>query len=227
MRRYMKDLNVLIVEDEIVIYMHIMKTLQKLGFQNIKIVKSAKEAFEIMEKLHIDLVFSDIKIDGDTDGIELSKTLQKLYNTPIIFITAYKDEETLIRASEVDFVGYLLKPYRHDELEALIKIAISKYRLKSTNDFIYLNDYQYNKDTKELYYQEKSIHLTKKETLFIALMFTNLDILIDYETLDKSVWFEEYVSDNTRRTFIYRLKQKLPSLNLQIEKNLGIGLFSH
>lgn len=222
----MRDLNVLIIEDEIIIYMHIMKTLKNLGFKNIQIAHNAQEALNITKNSQIDLVFSDIKIDGDKDGIEVSKTIQILYNTPIIFITAYKDEETLIRASDVDFIGYLLKPYRHDELEALIKIAIAKHDLVQQKQLIKYKGYEYNPNKKELLYNNELVELTKKESLFISLIFTHIDSIVNYETIDKTVWFDQFVSDNTRRTFIYRVKNKLPQLNLKLEKNVGIGLLT-
>ncbi|MGE4418896.1 MAG: response regulator [Sulfurimonas sp.] len=225
--KIMERLNVLIVEDEIIIYINISQTLKRLGLKNIQIARNAQTALDIASKTKIDLLFSDIKIDGEIDGIEVSKTLQILYCTPVIFITAYKDEETLIRASGVDFIGYLLKPYRQDELEALIKIAIVKHELlKSKKSVIGLDDFVYNKTTKELFYQNIKVDLSKKEQLLIGLLFTNIDSFISYDTLNKTVWYESFVSDNTRRTFIYRIKQKLPNLNLKIEKNIGIGLFN-
>ncbi len=224
----MQNLNVLIIEDEIIIYMHITKTLKQLGFKNIQVAKDAQTAIEIAKKSKIDLVFSDIKIKGEIDGIETSQILQTLYGVPIIFITAYKDEETLLRASNVDFIGYLLKPYRQDELEALIKIAIIKYNLSlSQNSTITINKYTYNKITKELQYENEIINLTKKEHLFIALFTTNLNAIIPYNIIDKTVWYKDFVSENTRRTFIYRIKNKLKGLDFRIEKNIGIGLFEN
>lgn len=222
----MEHLHVLIIEDEIVIYMHITKTLKRLGFKNIHVARHAKDALLIASKYNIDLVFSDILIEGEVDGIEVSKQLQSLYGMPIIFITAYKDEATLTSVSGVDFIGYLLKPYRQDELEALIKIAIAKYALKkSQNDHIICGHFMYMKKTKELYSANQKIDLTKKESLFVSLLFTNLNMYIPYETLDKVIWCDSFVSDNTRRTFIYRVKQKLQYLNLKVAKNIGIGLF--
>ena len=223
----MKNLNVLIIEDEIIIYMHITKTLKQLGFKNIKVARDDQTALNIATTTKIDLVFSDIKIKGQLDGIEVSKTLQTLYGMPIIFITAYKDETTLIRASSINFIGYLIKPYRQDELEALIKIAIIKYELTpSENNLITLNEYTYNKITKELFYQNQIVELTKKEHLFISLFITNLDTIIPYNIIEQTIWYKNFVSENTRRTFIYRMKLKLKDLDFRIEKNIGIGLFN-
>ena len=48
---------------------------------------------------------------------------------PVVFITAYQDVKTLQHASDIDFVGYLVKPFREDELQTIINLAIFKYNL--------------------------------------------------------------------------------------------------
>lgn len=222
----MQKLNILILEDELVIALHISKTLKKIGFRNIFKATKSEEAFKIANENKIDLLFSDIKIDGDIDGIETVIILQNLYKIPVIFITAYTDKATLNRVCEIDFVGYLIKPYRVDELETLIFFAISKYKLlKDDINIINIQNYEYNKITKELIHNNTQIELTKKEQLFISLLFSNQNTIVPYEIIDQSIWQNSYVSDNTRRTFFYRIKQKLPDINFIMEKNIGIGLF--
>ncbi len=221
----MKNLNVLIVEDELIIYVHLKQTLTKLGLQHIHIAKDAKSAFEIAGKVKIDILFSDINIQGDTDGIETARTLQNLYKMPVVFITAYKDQDTLLRASEVDFIGYLLKPYRVDELEALIKLAIAKYELiNNSNSFIAINPYKFDKTKNRLLKDNQELKLSKKEQLFVALMFNSKGTIVPYDIIDETIWHENFVSESTRRTFIHRVKNKLTGLEFQIEKSVGIGL---
>ncbi len=221
----MKNLNVLIIEDELIIYVHLKKTLKKLGFEHIHIARDAKSAFDIARKTKIDMLFSDVNIEGDIDGINAAKTLQHLYKLAVVFITAYKDKDILLRASEVDFMGYLLKPYRVDELETLIVLAIAKYKLiNKTNDIVISNNYTFNKTNNKLSKDNKEIKLTKKEQLFIALMFNSKGNIVPYGVIDESIWHAGVVSDSTRRTFISRVKNKLIGLEFNIEKAIGIGL---
>lgn len=220
----MKNLNFLILEDELIIYMHISQSLKKFGIKNIHIARSSKEALEIASLNKIDILFSDIKIKGSVDGIETSKILQSLYNIPVIFITAHCEEDTLERASGVDFIGYLLKPYREDELETLIKLAISRFSIRNFNNISY-GSYIFDKKNNSLLKDGENILLSKKEKLFISLLFYNLNRIISYEIIDTTVWQDEMVSDNTRRTFLYRLKNKFQDIDIKIEKNIGIGLF--
>lgn len=67
----MNKLNILIIEDEIIIYMHIKKTLKNLGFINIHTARNSEEALSLASKVKIDILFSDIKIDGSIDGIDI------------------------------------------------------------------------------------------------------------------------------------------------------------
>lgn len=222
----MNSLNILILEDDLVISLHITKTLKKLGFRNIFKSSNANDALEIAHKNKIDLLFSDIKINGEIDGVDTAKILQSLYKLPVIFITAYNDKSTLNRVCEVDFVGYLIKPYRVDELETLIFFAISKFELlKDDINIIQIQNYEYNKMTKELIYNNILINLTKKEQLFVSLMFSNVNTIVPYEIIDQSIWQNSYVLDYTRRTFLSRIRKKLINLDIHVEKNSGVGIF--
>jgi DNA-binding response OmpR family regulator len=221
----MDSLNILILEDDLVISLHITKTLKKLGFRNIFKATNANDALELAHKNKIDLLLSDIQLNGDLDGIETTKILQRLYSIPVIFITAYSDKTTLTNVCEVDFVGYLIKPYRVDELETLIFFAISKYKLLNNTNIINIQNYEYNKITKELIYNDTQIKLTKKEQLFISLLFSNQNTIVSYEIIDQSIWQNSYVVDYNRRTFLSRIRKKLINLDIHVEKNIGIGIF--
>ncbi len=222
----MKNLNVLIVEDEIIIYMHIAETLKKFGFKHIHIARNGKDALQLASTIKMDLLFSDIKINGKMDGIEVARTMQHLYWVPVIFITAYNDQEILRRAVKVDFLGYLLKPYRIDELETLIRLAISKYNLlECLNTCVVVGNYIFDKKENILYKDNIPVILTKKEHLFMMLLFNNINMIISYEVIDETVWHDTLVADNARRTFIYRFKTKLPHLHVKIEKGIGVGVF--
>ena len=223
----MNELNILIVEDEIIIYMHIKKTLRTLGFKNIHTARSSEEALTVASKIKIDILFSDIKIDGFTDGIDTAHALQSLYGVPVIFITAYKDKDILRRVSKIDTIGYLLKPYRVDELEALIHLAIAKYELTLNENLVIIDDnHRFNKDEQKFYYKKKEIPLTKKEKLLISTLVENLNNYVSYELIERIVWFDESVVDSTKRTFISRARLKFPELSIKTQRSLGIGIFT-
>jgi len=123
------SLQVLVIEDKGIVGIHIRKIIESMGHKVLIVVKNGEDALKVAAKNRVDLVISDIRIEGEMDGISCSKELQKNYFMPIIFITAYRDVTTLQRASDIDFVGYLVKPFREDELQTVVNLAIFKHKL--------------------------------------------------------------------------------------------------
>jgi DNA-binding response OmpR family regulator len=218
-------LKVLIIEDESIVALHIKKTVIVSGHSVVNIAKNSSEALEYAKNTRADLVISDINIDGDIDGIECCKILQSKYNIPVVFVTAYRDIETLRKASEVDFIGYLVKPFREDELETMINLVVLKYGFISEKAKYVINDiYSYCYKTGELFYNDNPVELTKKEQgLLLSLIEANGSV-ISYSTLEHSIWQGEQVGDGARRQLLYRFKQKAPNFPIKLLKGLGYKL---
>ncbi|MEG3879420.1 ATP-binding protein [Microcoleus sp. herbarium7] len=123
-----KQINILIVEDELLIAKNLSHKLQKLGYQIADIVSSGADAIQRAGELKPDLILMDIVIKGDIDGIETAAIIHQKLDIPIIYTTAYADDETLQRAENTGSYGYLLKPFKEREVHATIKIALSKYQ---------------------------------------------------------------------------------------------------
>jgi signal transduction histidine kinase len=118
---------ILIVEDELLIAKGLARKLQKLGYCIVDIVTSGQAAIDSIAPKQPDLILMDIAIKGDMDGIETAAQIAKIYNIPIIYVTAYADDNTLERAGLTGSYGYILKPYKEREVHAAIKIALKKH----------------------------------------------------------------------------------------------------
>jgi signal transduction histidine kinase len=123
-----KAINILIVEDELLIAKNLSHKLESLGYQIVGIVSSGADAIQRAGEMEPDLILMDIVIKGDIDGIETAVIINQKFDIPIIYTTAYADDETLQRAENTGSYGYLLKPFKQRELHATIKIALSKYQ---------------------------------------------------------------------------------------------------
>jgi DNA-binding response OmpR family regulator len=221
----MNSIKILIIEDDTLIGMQLENTLEQMGHKVIKVVRDSDDAFKYAIKNDIDLVVSDINIEGDIDGITTSKILYERYGTPVIFITAYKDIETLKKASLVDYAGYVMKPFREEEIEALINLTILKYNLPKQKEIIKINEeYKYYLNTSELFYKNEKIELTKSEEKFLQLLINANGELITYSTIELNLWHDKVVSNETRRQLIYRLKKKLSNFPLELKKGVGYRL---
>jgi diguanylate cyclase len=74
----------------------------------------------------------DIAIKGEIDGIETAHKIKEQADIPVIFLTAYANDETLDRAAHTGSYGYIIKPFREQELHATIKMTLSKHQESSS-----------------------------------------------------------------------------------------------
>ncbi|MES1179556.1 MAG: response regulator [Myxococcales bacterium] len=117
---------ILIVEDEAVIARDIQATLVQLGYLVPPPVASCEEALEAVLKHRPDLILMDIRIQGDVDGIETGARIRDAYGTPLVYLTSYSDATTMATAKAGGAAGYLLKPFRKHDLEAVVSLALQK-----------------------------------------------------------------------------------------------------
>ena len=128
----MEKIKILIVEDESILALGLKKKLENLEYSVTDIAASGIETFNKVSANKPDLILMDIVIKGDIDGIETAAELNKTESIPVIYLTAYADDEILKRAATTEPYGYILKPYKEKELKANIEMAI--YRKKSEKD---------------------------------------------------------------------------------------------
>jgi CheY-like chemotaxis protein len=122
---------ILVVEDERIIAMDIQDRLRRWGYEVPEIAASGEEALRKTERIQPNLVLMDIKLQGDMDGIEVAKEIQKRFSIPIIYVTAYADETTMGRVKETEPCGIILKPFGERELHTTIETVLSKLKLET------------------------------------------------------------------------------------------------
>ncbi|MFP4562357.1 MAG: EAL domain-containing protein [Spirochaetia bacterium] len=123
---------ILVVEDEKIIAIDLQRRLEKLGYLVVGLCTTGSEAIDITLEEVPDLILMDIMLAGEVDGIEAAKVIKDRVGIPVIFLTAYADEQTLDRAKEAEPFGYILKPFKERELHTSIDIALYKYRVDKT-----------------------------------------------------------------------------------------------
>lgn len=123
----MAKVKILIVEDENLVAKDIQSTLKSIGYQVTAMVNSGDKAIQEVEENRPDLVLMDIKLRGKMTGIEAAKELKDRFSMPVIFLTAYADDNLLNKAKITEPYGYILKPYQPKELQTTIEMALYKY----------------------------------------------------------------------------------------------------
>lgn len=121
--------SILIVDDEWLIAFNLQLSLQKLGYKIAGTARTADEALEMAERTNPDLILMDIRIEGELDGIQAAEKIQKKMDIPVIFMTAFADEETFNRAvDKASLFGYISKPFQPTSLKNSIEIALKQQK---------------------------------------------------------------------------------------------------
>jgi len=130
---------ILIAEDERIVAEDIKRSLERFGYEISAIVASGQAAIKKAKEGNPDLVLMDIVLEGALDGIEAAQEIRNQFKIPVVFLTAYADEHTLLRAKLAEPYGYIMKPFEDRELYAAIEITLSKYetekKLKQSEQF--------------------------------------------------------------------------------------------
>jgi PAS domain S-box-containing protein len=123
--------SILVVEDETIVARDVATRLSRRGYAVCGIAATADEAVALAGERKPDLVLMDIMLKGDVDGIAAANQIRDTYGLPVVFITAYADEQTLQRAKVSDAFGYILKPFEERELHITIEMALYKHRMEA------------------------------------------------------------------------------------------------
>jgi two-component system, LytTR family, response regulator len=130
----MEQIKVLIVEDEGITAESLRDVLLKLGYLVSGIAADALGAIDILNNDDTDMAILDINIQGDKDGIWVANLIQKKYQIPFIFLTAYEDEKILENAIKTKPYGYLVKPFTKTDISAAIKLGLQNFSNKTRAD---------------------------------------------------------------------------------------------
>jgi signal transduction histidine kinase len=122
----MPQAKILIVEDEAIAAENIAGRLHQQGYKVVGIVDSGVKAVKQAAITKPDLILMDIMLKGETDGIAAAIEIYDRWQIPVIYMTAFGDENTLQRAKAAEPLGYLIKPFKSHELRATVEIVLNK-----------------------------------------------------------------------------------------------------
>jgi PAS domain S-box-containing protein len=123
----MNNSRILVVEDEAIVAMDLEVRLADMGYILAGRAASGEKSIKLAQEQRPDLVLMDIRLKGDMDGIAAAAVIRRRFHVPVIFLTAYAEDETLERAKLAEPFGYLLKPCDDRELKSAIEIALYKH----------------------------------------------------------------------------------------------------
>lgn len=121
---------ILVVEDEPIVRMDMEHRLGRLGYAIAATTERGEEAVALVGSLRPDLVLMDIMLAGGMDGIQAATEIAANGGVPVIYLTAYTDEETLQRAKATQPFGYIIKPFEDRDVHTAIEMALYRHKME-------------------------------------------------------------------------------------------------
>jgi two-component system, LytTR family, response regulator len=176
--------NILVVEDEAIVSKDIQQSLKKLGYNIVGAAATGEKAVLIAGEEKPDLVLMDIMLKGDMSGIDAAEQIKETLKIPVIYLTAYADENTLAKAKVTEPYGYIIKPFKEVDLHTSIEMAL--YKHSKEREVIKERDFLYslveNKDVEGVIFVKSNSRLVKVKTNEILFV----EALKDYVVINTS-----------------------------------------
>jgi len=218
----MHDLTLLYAEDDPQSRKNYAFVLEEY-FSEVYIAEDGREALNLYHEKKPDVLLLDISMPF-IDGLEVAKAVRKENKEiPIIMLTAHSEQEILLRAIDLKLEKYLLKPIDNNSLTQIVQKVIREMEDK---DIIPLKENLiWNKTNSNLFYEEKSVNLTKKEHKLMTLLINSIGEYFMHDTLIIQIWYNEIPNashDNKLHQLVYRLNKKISNVtnsNTQLVEN--------
>ena len=211
----MKDINILVVDDEKEIADLVQIYLENDGYHVFK-AKSAEEGLEILSNQDIELAILDIMLPR-MSGLELCRKIREYNNIPIIMLSAKSEDLDKIVGLRTGADDYVAKPFNPLELTARVKSQIRRYRQfnpsqnQEDNEYeIQIEGLQIQKNSHKVVVYGEEVKLTPIEFDILYLLASNPGIIFNTDEIFKRVWNEKvYEANNTVMVHIRRLRGKM------------------
>jgi PAS domain S-box-containing protein len=119
---------ILVVEDEAIVARDIAQQLLELGYEPVGHATRGEQAVALAGQLRPDLVLMDIRLPAGMDGIAAAEAIRSRFDLPVVFLTAFAEDDTLARAKLSEPFGYILKPFSERDLRTVLEMALYKHQ---------------------------------------------------------------------------------------------------
>ena len=206
----MMDRRILIVDDEDSITTLIEYNLEQEGYETV-VYQDGKQAYEAAKNDHFDLIVLDLMLPS-MNGMEICQKLrQDDIHTPIIMLTAKRQEQDMITGLEYGADDYMTKPFSPKELVTRVKVVLRRMQpAKQLDKQIRLAPIRIDPETYEVVKEDEPVEFTKREFDLLVYLVNRKNKPVPRAKLLKDVWDFDFVGD-TRIVDVHisNLREKL------------------
>ena len=204
---------VLIIEDEVAIADLEKDYLELSGFE-VEVENSGDVGLERALAEEFDMYILDLMLPG-IDGFEICKRIREVKNTPILMVSAKKDDIDKIRGLGLGADDYITKPFSPSELVARVKAHLARYeRLigssQQENDIIEIRGIRIDKTARRVWVNNEEKQFTTKEFDLLTFLAEHPNHVFTKEELFREIWDMESVGDiATVTVHIKKIREKI------------------
>ena len=207
-RERQERLGILVVDDDPHTLRYIHDALSKAGYRPI-VTSDPEEAISLMEKEAPRLVLMDLMLPG-SNGIDLMEDMLAIAEVPVIFISAYREEQVVAKALDMGAVDYVVKPFSATELTARIRSALRRREASILNEPYRLAGLTIDYAERRVTVAGEPVRLTPLEYRMLAELASNGGRVLTHRHLLRRLWGIRNDSDlRPMRTVIKSLRSKL------------------
>lgn len=119
---------IIIVEDNNIISLDLKHCLEQMNYEIISTIPNGEQAISQTFEMKPDIKLMDVNLNGKVNGIEAAEKINSTLKVPILFISAYSDNDVMVKAKSRNYFGYLVKPYNKNELYKSIETLLSNFK---------------------------------------------------------------------------------------------------
>ncbi len=206
-KQLLKSLNLLLVDDNYRIHAELHELLSPM-FKSLSLAHDVPSAEQLLRELPVDIIITDIEMPG-MDGLSfIEQVRESNQNLPIIVLSAHAENDTLLRAANLQIDGYIIKPLNFRKLEAVLERAVKRlsYRLER---IAIAPQISYEPRFKALKIDGEEVSLGQKECLLLELFISRSDHLVSKEEILQHVWSSGHASESALKNLLSELRKKL------------------
>ncbi len=202
---------ILVVDDDPLILRQVRRVLDKAGYAPI-VTGEHEEVTKLILENEPELILLDLLLPG-IDGMELMERISDTVEVPIIFLSAYRQDEVVTKAFELGAADYIVKPFAESELIARIGAALRKrtsWRMPDPPEPYYRKGLSIKFAEHEVTLFGRRIEMTATESKVLFELAANAGRVVTYDHLLDRIW-----SGNKKRerglvrTVVKRIREKL------------------